>query len=210
MNTRIRLVICSCLFFIVSLGRGQVWDGRVSVDTAQQVAVQTDYPVAAVSLFIPSATITNVVEGASGVTLAGSNLEGTVTIGAPSLAQYDVTWKYSADKMADGSGFVIFQDTTTKLTLATQSTPIQTRRIVLDPQGFYAKFKNRQYAMYMALYSSQWFYDWISRNLMSPLFTSTVWLYPGPDYSIYTNTLTPYTETITLGPLIILPPPPGG
>jgi hypothetical protein len=161
------------------------------------------YNPAAVAAVVPAATITELNDTTSGIILTGSNLEGTLTMGIPGLASYDVTWKYSGEKMADGSGFIVIQDIAMKLTAVVQSTPIQSRRIILNQSGVYNKFNNRQYAMYQALYGSQWFYDWISRNTASPLFNSTITLPPG-SYVLYQNTLTTWTETITLGPIRVV------
>jgi hypothetical protein len=205
MNTRIQYIAGFLFLFVTALCHGQVWDGRVSIDTAKDVANLLNYPPDAVRKFISSATFTGFIDGANPV-LMGGNLEGTLELGIPEVSRYNVTWKYSVEKMADGSGYVIVQDLTAKLTLVVQDTPIQQRRLIMDTQQVYSKFKNRQYAMAMALYGSPWFYDWMAHNTQSLLFSSTIILNPG-DYSIYTNTVRPTYETITIGPVFVIGPP---
>lgn len=185
--------------------RAQVYDGRVQFDTAQQVATMLDYPVSAVRLAVPASVVTGFAQTTDGIHVYGTDLGPiTISVGLNSVAEWEVTWEYTVSMMADNSGFIIELDITANSITALGQAPVHTKKIMMRQADVAQKFKNRNYSMMQALYGTQWFYDWLYHNVMSPLFQTVVAM-PASPYDFYRNDLP--NGHVEIGAVIIAPGP---
>ncbi|WP_309027402.1 hypothetical protein [Pelagicoccus enzymogenes] len=168
------------------------------------MAELSGYPQSVVEQVIPNATITAVIQGSPN-TLVGTNLNDFVELGVTGLADIKAEWKYNVVKLEDGSGFVITEWVKVTPTAGGQSSSTSKTTIVVNNAQFNEHFRHREYWTQVALYTSQWFYDWLYKNYSSPVYNQMIHLYPG-GYDFYNNQLRPWNPqgAVTMGPIMVI------
>lgn len=194
-----QLLILGVLSFLLTTLLAQEYDGNVELNTAAQVSSMIPFvPEAAVSLVVPQAKVAGFTYTTNGVVLYGENLApdvpavveipgGNLIPGVDSL-KGEITWRYTGERLADSSGFVINLEINITWSSPATQLPRHKSVLMLNSNEMDQLFKHRQYSMYQALYGTQWFYDWVNSNYASPLFQSVVYM-NGIPYAYYKNDL---------------------
>lgn len=155
MKTIIRLGILWAALFTAHISNAQIWDGHLVLNTGDEIAAGTNYPSWFINMLVLPASVRQIVNGN---VLVGDNLGNTVTLGLDGLAAIDVTWKYSALKMDDGSGVAILLNMSIASNSLGSSIPISRSKIMLTPSEVAARFLDENALIILGLNSSGFLY----------------------------------------------------
>lgn len=206
MNSIIKYATIFIALSVGLLASAQEWDGAVTIDTPKRIAELVDVlSEFDANLLFDAVLVEGFTTTANGVITHGDEVTGSRQLG-PDFRNIEITWEYSVERLADNSGYVLIETITVTDDALLVDKTTTSSRVVLDRQQCSEVFRNRQYSMQIAMYSSQWFYDWMYRNYASSIWTQEIDLYTGGLYDYYTNKLSPYAPfgTVTIGPLILV------